>query len=152
MAHERATGRGIDSELGFAESFILLSEPLLISPVPACLARTEDLSLNSPLLARPAGANVLPLANVFPRHRLPGWLVQPEGKFPAMPTPIYILKLRFLPVEPARGVRLIRVRFLTSRLVLMSDKPTWGVEQKVNLDPRRILHRPSRLTHPETRV
>ncbi len=29
------------------------------------------------------------LANVFPRHRLPGWLVQPEGKSQAMPTPIY---------------------------------------------------------------
>ena len=45
--------------------------------------------LIGPLLARPAGANVLLLANVFPSHRLPGWLVQPEGKFQAMPTPIY---------------------------------------------------------------
>ena len=99
--------------------------------------------LIGPLLACPAGADVLMLANVFPRHRLPGWLVQPEGKS---------LKLRFLPVEPARGVRLIRFRLLTSKLVLMSDKPTWGGEQKVNLEPRRSLHRPSCLTHPETRV
>jgi hypothetical protein len=29
------------------------------------------------------------LANVLPHHHLPGWLVQPEGKFHAMPTPIY---------------------------------------------------------------
>ena len=35
---------------------------------------------SGPLLARPAGANVLWLAVNYPLH-LPDWLVQPEGKF-----------------------------------------------------------------------
>ena len=50
MADEGTTGRGISSELGFAESFIVST--LDLTAVPACLARTEDLSLNRP----PAGS------------------------------------------------------------------------------------------------
>jgi len=37
--------------------------------------------VNGPLLARPAGAEVLQLKPPILKHRLPGWLVQPEGKF-----------------------------------------------------------------------
>ena len=52
------------------------------------------------------------------------------------------LKLRFLPVEPARGVRLFRVRSLTSKRSLMSGKPTWGVERSSTACPRQWQKRP----------
>jgi hypothetical protein len=95
MANQGASGRGIGSELGFAASSIRATFDL--TPYQLVWYERKICHLTGPLLARPAGANALLLANVFPRHRLPGWLVQPEGKS---------LKLGFLPVEPARGVRL----------------------------------------------
>ena len=51
MAHERAAGRDVGSEL-----------------------------VTGPLLARPAGANVLPLANVFPVTASPVGLSNRKGR------------------------------------------------------------------------
>jgi len=66
--------------------------PVTISNLKTCAhVGQADMGreVNGPLLARPAGAEVLQLKPPIPKHRLPGWLAQPEGKFQAMPIPIY---------------------------------------------------------------
>jgi hypothetical protein len=64
MANQRASGRGIGSELEFAESSVRASLDLTRTSLPGTSGRFCHLT--GPLLARPAGANVLLLAKVFP--------------------------------------------------------------------------------------
>ena len=113
------------------------------------LAGTND-AINRPHAGSPSRCQRFPVSKRLPQQRLPGGLVQPEGKFHAgilcrnvqpircsgLAWPRW--KLRFLPVEPARGVGLYRVRSLTSKRSLMSGKPTWGVERSSTALPQAI--------------
>jgi hypothetical protein len=82
----------------------------------------------TPPAGSPSGSQRFVVSNVDPTHCLPGWLVQPEGKFLSLFRQGCMAGFETsLPAGRAgKGSWFCSDRFLTSKLTLMSGKPTWG--------------------------